>query len=55
MLQLQNSLAAPLASLINKSIEDEVVPDSLKIAKVTPIFKSKDDVKMTTITRHLES
>ena len=41
--QLQNSHAAPLAIIINKSIEDEIVPDSLKIAKNTTIFKSKDN------------
>lgn len=40
--QLQNSLATQLATLVNKSIADRVVPDSLKIAKVIPIFKSKD-------------
>src|ERR1051325_8142231 len=33
-------IAEPLAALINSSFEAGIVPDSLKIAKVCPIFKS---------------
>ena len=37
-----NELAKPLCILFNKSIEEGVVPDDLKIAKIIPIFKSDD-------------
>ena len=36
------SYSIPLTHLINKSISDGVFPNSLKLAKVIPIFKSGD-------------
>lgn len=39
---VKNSILAPLTTLINKSIETGIVPDSLKLAKVVPIYKAKD-------------
>ena len=33
-------LAEPLTNIINKSLTESVVPDSLKIAKVIPLFKT---------------
>lgn len=39
---LTNVIANPLTILINKSLVEGVVPDSIKIAKVLPIYK-KDD------------
>jgi len=36
------SIAEPLAAVINNSLNSGIFPDSLKIAKVTPIFKSGD-------------
>jgi len=35
-------LARPLCYIFNKSIQDGIVPDDLKIAKVIPIYKSED-------------
>lgn len=37
-----NELSVPLALLVNKSITEGKIPDTLKIAKVVPIFKSKE-------------
>jgi len=39
---LKEQLAKPIAHIINKSLSEACVPDSLKRAKVTPIYKSKD-------------
>ncbi len=36
------NVTKPIAIIINKSIENGCVPDSLKLAKVVPIYKSKD-------------
>jgi len=36
------ALCTPITILINKSLESGIVPDACKIAKVTPIYKSKD-------------
>ena len=40
--KLHTSLSLPLSIAINKSIESGIVPESQKIAKVIPIYKSKD-------------
>ena len=37
-----SQLAKPLCLLFNKSIQEGIVPDDLKIAKIVPIFKSED-------------
>ena len=37
-----SSLCEPLKYLLNLSIEKGIFPDDLKIAKVTPIYKSDD-------------
>ena len=38
----RNALKYPLTILLNKSLESGIVPETLKTAKVIPIFKSKD-------------
>jgi hypothetical protein len=40
--QINKDVAEPISILVNKSICEGVVPDSLKIAKVIPIYKNKD-------------
>jgi len=40
--QLNEAICEPLVILINKSIENGIFPDSLKIAKIIPIYKSKE-------------
>ena len=35
-------IAEPLSCLIKKSLTQSIVPDSLKIARVCPVFKSDD-------------
>ena len=37
-----SSLCEPLKYLFNLSIEKRIFPDDLKIAKVTPIYKTDD-------------
>ena len=39
---LKNEIALPLSIMINTSIESGRVPDTMKLAKVIPIYKSKD-------------
>ena len=39
---LKNEIALPLSIMINASIESGHVPDTMKLAKVIPIYKSKD-------------
>ena len=41
------ALIKPISILINKSLEIGIVPDACKIAKVTPIYKSKDKESFT--------
>jgi len=41
-----DQLAGPLSMIFNKSIEEGIVPDDLKIAKIIPIYKS-DDKKLS--------
>ena len=43
----KNEIAAPLAILFNKSFQSGIVPDSMKLAKVLPIYKSKERNLMT--------
>src|SRR6218665_70452 len=40
-------IATPLTSIINSSFNLGLVPDSFKIAKITPIFKSGDNKSIT--------
>ena len=40
--QIKFEISAPLAILINRSMKEGIVPDTLKLAKVIPIYKSKD-------------
>lgn len=40
---IANQISYPLAIAINKSLENGEVPNNLKIAKVVPIYKSKDN------------
>jgi len=37
-----NELSSPLCVIFNRSMQDGVVPDDLKIAKIVPIYKSDD-------------
>ena len=39
---LGDLLSAPLCMIFNRSIEDGIVPDDLKLAKIIPIYKSDD-------------
>ena len=41
--KLNIAISEPLAIIINKSIENGIFPDALKIAKIIPIFKSKEN------------
>ena len=38
---IDNSISKPISILINMSIQSGIVPDSLKLAKIIPIYKSK--------------
>jgi hypothetical protein len=40
--QIKFEISAPLAILMNRSMNEGIVPDTLKLAKVIPIYKSKD-------------
>ena len=44
MKQLNDVIASPLVELVNKSFQSGIFPDSFKIAKVIPIFKSESRV-----------
>ena len=40
--KLAEVLSHPISLLINKSLSTGIVPNSMKLAKVIPIYKSKD-------------
>ena len=40
--ELNSSISEPLAIIINKSMEQGIFPNQLKLAKIIPIYKSKD-------------
>ena len=40
--QINTSISKPLTNIINRSIQEGIVPSDLKIAKVIPIYKSKN-------------
>ncbi len=40
-------ISAPIATIFNKSFENGTVPDIMKIAKVIPVYKSKDPKQFT--------
>ena len=37
-------LSKPLASIMNKSIENGTYPSKLKLAKVVPVYKNEDEL-----------
>ena len=43
---LSSAISCPISIIINKSFETGVVPNSMKIAKIIPIFKAKDKTEM---------
>lgn len=45
--QIKFAISSPLSIAINKSIETGIFPSKLKIAKVIPIYKSKDKQNFT--------
>ena len=45
--ELNTSVAYPLSLIVNKSFSEGNVPESMKIAKVVPIYKSKDHGEFT--------
>ena len=44
---LKDELAEPLTILFNKSFQSGIVPDSMKLAKVLPVYKAKEKNLMT--------
>ncbi len=44
---IRGEIAYPLSVAINKSLESGIVPASLKIAKVIPLYKAKDQQLLT--------
>ena len=40
---VNSAVVQPFSMLINKSLETGIVPDKLKLAKIIPICKSKDE------------
>ena len=43
--ELRSAISTPLATIINKSMEQGFFPEQLKIAKIIPIYKSKEKDK----------
>ena len=41
--QIQFAISTPLTVILNKSLENGEVPATLKLAKVVPIYKAKDN------------
>ncbi len=54
--EIKHEISLPLSTLINKSLQEGCVPQNLKIAKVLPIYKSKEDnlLQFSAITKVLE-
>ena len=44
---IKNSICKPLSIIKNKSFETGLIPKSMKIAKVIPIYKCKDKNEMS--------
>lgn len=44
-LKVLKNLSGPLAEMFNSPVQCGAYPSKLKIAKVTPIFKSDDDLE----------
>ena len=42
-----NLICNPITNIINKSIETNIFPDSLKEAEVSPLFKKNDNMDKT--------
>ena len=40
--QLKGELAYPLSIIVNSSLQSGIVPDSMKLARILPLYKSKD-------------
>ena len=43
--KINSAITYPLSIIINQSLLSGIVPDDLKIAKIIPLFKKKDDTK----------
>ena len=50
--QLCQSCSSPIAMIINMSLDQGIVPDAMKLAKVIPIFKAKSSLLITTDQYH---
>lgn len=44
---MKESLSIPLSKIVNKSLQSGIVPACLKLAKVVPIYKTKDKMQLT--------
>jgi len=40
--QINNSMVNPISLIVNQSLSEGIVPSTMKMAKVIPIYKSKD-------------
>ena len=50
--QLCQSCSSPIAMIINMSLDQGIVPDAMKLAKVIPIFKAKSSLLIITDQYH---